>query len=185
MERQPAPTLVTMSHAASTFRSIPRQEWSSHPNYPNNLLLLGSHQNFLAINRRLVEQVQRQAEGSDLSWFARTYSSWIRAMRSHEAYEEHKLYPYLQARWGVSMAPAQAGHETLHEAHARVMSAFDTHDSVEAAAALLRHEEVLAEHLELEEQLVIPMLLELPRDEFLKFTHRSIHLLLRELNASA
>ena len=26
-------------------------------------------------------------------WLAAYFNSWIRAMRSHEAYEEHKLYP--------------------------------------------------------------------------------------------
>lgn len=172
-----------MEQLAPSPRSVPRGEWSSHPNYPANLLLLGSHQNFRAINRGLVTHTDALPPGSDLTWVARRYKSWIAAMRSHESYEEHKLYPYLKARWGVSLESAQAGHRALHEAHDRVLAAFEAHDPEEASRALLRHEEVLDQHLQLEEDLVIPLLLELPRDEFVRFTHLSIRVLLRELGA--
>lgn len=167
--------------SAIRVRSIPRSEWSTHPNYPGNLLLLGSHENFREINRRMVVQLEGLEPGSDLSWLGRRYDLWIQAMRSHEAYEEQKLYPYLQARWGVPFDDARAGHEALHDVDVRVRAAFRAHDVTEAADALRRHEEVLLAHLQLEEDLVIPLLLELPRAEFVRFTHTSIRVLLREL----
>ncbi|MBK7151970.1 MAG: hemerythrin domain-containing protein [Sandaracinaceae bacterium] len=167
--------------AAEPARSIPRHEWSAHPNYPGNLLLLGSHSNFRTINRQLVVQAESMDHGADLGWLARRHDLWIQAMRSHEAYEEQKLYPYLEARWGVSFLDARTGHEALHEVDVRVRAAFEAHDASEAADALRRHEELLTAHLELEEDLVIPLLLELPRAEFLHFTHSSIRVLLHEL----
>ncbi len=176
-----------MTPSAAHATSIPREQWSTHPNYPTNLLLLGSHRNFRAINRKLVvraEAAQHAQEAevtSPLPALARTYRSWIQAMRSHEAYEEHKLYPYLEARWGVSLADAQAGHRALHDVHAWVCSAFDEHDAESSVAALRRHEQVLGDHLDLEEEHVIPLLLELPREEFARFTHSSIGALLRDL----
>lgn len=171
--------------APVSVRSIPRAEWSAHPNYPGNLLLLGSHENFREINRRLVVQLESLEPGADLSWLAHRYDLWIEAMRSHEAYEEQKLYPYLQARWGVPFDDARAGHDALHEVDVRVRAAFASHDVSEAADALRRHEQVLRAHLELEEDRVIPLLLELPRAEFLRFTHTSIRVLLRELEPVA
>jgi len=41
-------------------------------------------------------------------------SQSIRRERSHEGYEERKLYPYLEYRWGVSLDEARTGHVELH-----------------------------------------------------------------------
>ena len=44
------------------------------------------------------------------------FERWQAAMAGgHEQYEEHKLYPYLEARYPVSLEPLQAGHRQLDD----------------------------------------------------------------------
>lgn len=110
-------------------------------------------------------------------------------MRSHEHYEEYKLYPYLEKRWNTSLSDAQKGHELLHRAHVEVLSAFQTlHDDEEGparlTAALSFHEQILKEHLALEEERVIPLLLSLSPEEFRNYYNSSIHTLLSQLSES-
>ena len=143
--------------------ALPREDWPEHPNYPRQLLLLGSHANFLRINRQLVQLARDGASARSIeSYFRR----WIAAMRSHEAYEERKLYPYLSARWGADFSAARDGHEALHEAFDLVVAACRADDADVLTAALEAHHAVLEDHLRLEEELVIPLLLELPPEEF-------------------
>lgn len=147
---------------------IPREQWPTHPHYPEQVLLLGSHENFRRVSRYLVHAAEA---GEDITGIASLYLRWISAMRSHEAYEERKLYPYLARRWQLSFASAQAGHETLHARHDEVVAALkiaaEGGDATpELAEALRRHDHALDEHLEHEEDLVIPRLLELSPDEF-------------------
>lgn len=185
---------------ATSCPDIPREQWSSHPHWPSQVLLLGSHANFRRISSYLVElaEADLEAESSrSLTTIASLYLRWISAMRSHEAYEEHKLYPYLGARWGLSMAEAEAGHHELHERHAAVVDAIarlaelDTESEAShlrtarqtLVAALQAHDRTLDAHLEVEEQLVIPPLLSLEPEEFHRYTNLSIEALLAELDA--
>jgi hypothetical protein len=149
---------------------LAREQWALHPNYPAQVLLLGSHQNFRRINRYLIEEA---GKAGSLKGLHRTYTSWISAMRSHERYEERKLYPYLARRWGVSFETAIAGHHALHDADLAVHDAFAAAGRNAAAeahadvvAALTRHEAVLLDHLDHEEDAVIPLLLALEPAEF-------------------
>ena len=111
-------------------------------------------------------------------------------MRSHERYEEVKLYPYLAKRFALSFDEAEAGHEALHEAHDDVLGAFRAiteraaesildHDREALVAALRHHDRVLGEHLDLEEELVVPPLLGMDPSEFQRLLSSSIHQLLR------
>lgn len=145
-------------------RAIKREQWESHKNYPNQVLLLGSHENFRRISGHLVEQ----ARGSGYSAGVESlYRRWKSAMGGHEYYEENKLYPYLTRRWGVSFRDAEAGHEALRTRDVDVRAAFlEQSSSTALADALMAHHEVLIEHLRYEEDLVIPLLLELSSDEF-------------------
>ncbi len=163
-----------------------REQWQSHPRYPSQTLLLGSHENFRHVSRVLVDEA---AAGGFVQPIASLYRRWISAMRSHEAYEEGKLYPYLERRFKTSVEAAAEGHEALHAAHDDVVTALDAlrmEDEPRAGealtAALRRHDEVLRDHLEVEEDLVIPMLLDLSPDEFVEYCDESIHVLMRRLD---
>lgn len=147
------------------------------------MLLVGSHDNFLAINDYLSEQASRVADPGRLE--AR-YRYWIGAMRSHERYEEVKLYPYLAHRFGVSFDDALSGHEELHERHDAVLAAFvavSPHVSDASRAALVRalraHRDTLYAHLQTEEAAVIPRLLDLSRVEFERYYALPIDVLLQ------
>lgn len=162
-----------------------REAWKSHPNYPAQVLLLGSHDNFRRVSRHLVEDA---AAGGPVRPIGTLYMRWRAAMRSHEAYEEGKLYPFLRHRWCAATERAERGHQALHDADERVrevLSAlvFSGEHRANAALhqALLRHDQILQEHLELEENLVIPLLLALSPHEFDDYYHSSIDDLLRRL----
>ena len=99
---------------------IPREDWTAHPRFRTQALLLGSHANFRKVSRYLVDQASRERFVGLHSLFDR----WIAAMRSHEAYEERKLYPYLEYRWGVSLDEARTGHGELHARADDVVEAF-------------------------------------------------------------
>lgn len=144
-------------------RAIKREQWESHRNYPNQVLLLGSHENFRKISSLLVEQTRR---GGNSPGVESLYRRWKSAMGGHEYYEENKLYPYLTRRWGVSFRDAEAGHEALRTRDIDVRAALADPSSSTLAHALAAHHEVLIEHLRYEEDLVIPLLLELSSDEF-------------------
>ncbi|MCA9712787.1 MAG: hemerythrin domain-containing protein, partial [Myxococcales bacterium] len=147
-------------------RSLPRDQWPDHPHWPTQTLLLGSHRDFRFISRRLVVAARA---GEELDWIHFMIPRWIGAMRSHEAYEERKLYPYLVRRWSLSFDRAEAGHRQLHDRGRAVRQALATMESAgepsDAAPALADalevHDVVLCEHLDHEEDLVIPALLEL------------------------
>lgn len=155
-----------------TTKTLSRERWESHPSYPSQTLLLGSHDHFLAINDDLIDQARRLPDPDRLR--AR-YRYWILAMRSHERYEELKLYPYLEHRFGECFERSLQGHQALHEKHASVLSAFAqvAADPKRNRESLLRaleeHRATLYEHLQIEEAAVIPRLLEMSREEFRRY----------------
>lgn len=163
-----------------------REAWAQHPHWPEQVLLVGSHDNFRHISQLIMreladEAVPRHAE--------RLFRRWMMAMGGHEHYEEHKLYRYLTHRTGESMAHLQAGHDELHARRAEVYAAFDAvieaRDNSGAEGDRLREayaafHEVLIDHLALEEATVIPKLLDLEPQEFARFTSTRIERLLAE-----
>lgn len=166
---------------------IPRDQWRDHPHFQTQALLLGSHDNFRRISRVLCDE----AEGGDAAALGRLYRRWISAMRSHESYEEHKLYPYLAHRFGLSFATATEGHRLLHTRDREVRDAienateagFDSSMGGALRAAFQAHDDALGDHLRLEEDLVIPLLLELPPAEFLSYYTQPIEHLLASTQA--
>jgi hypothetical protein len=102
-------------------------------------------------------------------------------MKSHEGYEEGKLYPYLNAKYGVSMAILELHHKSLGLAEDRVYAAENEGDALKFAHALKKHDEVLVPHLAQEEEMVIPLLLALAPRDFERYSNGHIAGLLREL----
>lgn len=165
--------------------ALPRSEWPTHANYPNQALLLGSHDNFRNISAHLVKESLRawsaastQPPRADL---ANLFRRWKRAMKGHEGYEESKLYPYLHAKYGVSMAVLEMHHQSLGAAEDRVYEAESKGDALRFSHALKKHHEILIPHLAQEEEMVIPLLLALDRGEFERYSRGHIAALLREL----
>ena len=158
---------AVVSNVAVVLPQIPREDWQSHPRFRTQALLLGSHANFRRVSRFLIDHAVREQFAGLHSLFDR----WIAAMRSHEAYEERKLYPYLEYRWGVSLDEARGGHadpavgnESAHEN--RVLHALRAHDRT------------LGAHLDVEEDAVVPLLLALDPEEFDRYYHSPISMLI-------
>ena len=101
----------------------------------------------------------------------------------HEHYEEHKLYPYLEARFSVDFSGLRAGHERLSEHRTLVREALATEDRDTILQALTEFDAVLGAHLDEEEDAVIPLLLELPPDEFEDYVTQPISQLLANTEA--
>ena len=163
---------------------IPREQWEAHRNYPAQTLLLGSHENFRILALRVLELAAESPARAE-----RLFRRWMYAMGSHERYEETKLYPYLEKRWGVSMDPLKDGHEALGERKAEVFDAFagaleregGDDEEKRLRRALFAFGQTLREHLDLEEETVIPLLLELEPDEFADYWFLPIGTLLERL----
>jgi hypothetical protein len=176
-----------MNAVAAALPNIPREDWTAHPRFRTQALLLGSHANFRRVSRYLVDQASREEFVGLHSLFDR----WIAAMRSHEAYEERKLYPYLEYRWGVSLDEARTGHGELHTRADDVVEAFrslarpaDPADSTQSTPdnpflrALQAHDRTLNAHLDVEEEAVVPLLLALDREEFDRYYRSPLSMLI-------
>ncbi len=160
---------------------LPRTQWPANPHYPQQVLLVRSHESFRLHSRRMVARAEG---GGAASALARSFLRLKSAMRGHEAYEEHKLYPYLEARWSISCDPLRHGHHQLDAAEADVLAELldaDGPATDDLVDALRHHDEVLHTHLDEEESVVIPALLALTPDEFSSYYHRDIHTLLAQL----
>jgi len=167
-----------MKAVAVAVPKIPREDWTAHPRFRSQALLLGSHANFRRVSSFLVDRAASEKFVGLHSLFDR----WIAAMRSHEAYEERKLYPYLEYRWQVSLDEARTGHSELHARADEVAEAFrslarpaDPADPADSTPdppdnpvlrALQAHDRTLSAHLDVEEEAVIPLLLALDPEEF-------------------
>lgn len=159
--------------AAASELELPREQWASHPRYATQALLVGSHRNFRLTSQRLIELADRD---EDLALMQRRFRFWKAAMHSHERYEEHKLYPFLEARFdGLRCDRLRDGHERLAATEVEVRNA---ETAPELAAALRAHDEVLNVHLDEEEAVVVPALLALSPDEFLTYYVSDIDTLL-------
>ena len=101
-------------------------------------------------------------------------------MKSHEAYEERKLYPYLEAKYDTNLATLTEQHDELGVLDTQVRAAWDGTDALAVAHALGAHDKALVRHLADEENAVIPLLLSLPRSEFEHFAISTPQALARE-----
>ncbi|MEM9188772.1 MAG: hemerythrin domain-containing protein [Myxococcota bacterium] len=146
---------------------IPRESWATHPNYPSQILLLGSHENFRMVQRMVEQKVADPSR--PLADAAYLFERWMAAMSNHEAYEERKLYPFLVHRWNVDLGHLVAGHEALAARKNTVREAFRAEDRELSLAAVKEFGSTLFTHLELEEDAVIPLLLSLSPSEFRRY----------------
>jgi len=148
---------------------ISRDKWKSHANYPSQALLLGSHEGFRRVSRYLIDQARGLKPDDATTPLRQLFTRWRGAMRSHEGYEEGRLYPFLELRWGVQLDPLEQQHKHLGELARTVMRSWDG-DKAALVTALEAHDLALVAHLNAEEERVIPMLLELSRAEFEIYT---------------
>ncbi|MEM1414592.1 MAG: hemerythrin domain-containing protein [Myxococcota bacterium] len=168
-----------------------RATFEAHPNYPEQTLLLRSHDGFRDVSRELIARAEEREDGWR-AYVELVFRLWHRGMAGHEAYEEHKLYPYLARRFGLSLEVLAHDHERLHGERDAVLEALEeAHraDSAEAddavLSALRTYHATLDAHLDREEAMVIPPLLAMEPEEFERYTSQPIGRLLDALPACA
>ncbi|MBT8493948.1 MAG: hemerythrin domain-containing protein [Deltaproteobacteria bacterium] len=164
----------------------PRSEWPEHPQFPAQTVLLESHRTFRRIAVHLLERLHDITELPELTMKRRarllyklglTFDDWQSAMRSHERYEERRLYPLLERLYGANLGHLEVHHRALHQGadavRLEVARAREAAQAPEAEpgwpaleSALLGYRAQLQGHLQAEENAVIPLVLELPRAEF-------------------
>ena len=144
--------------------TLPRSKWRAHPNFPGQLLLVNSHEGFRSVSRRCIDLARSATPPrADIDW---AFRSWHRATGSHEAYEERKLYPYLARRYATSLGHLADDHARLHLLRDVVYARLSGPADDALVDALEKYDEELRAHLEREEAVVIPLLLDLPPEEF-------------------
>ena len=162
-----------------------RSAWLEHPNYQTQALLLESHDSFVAMAASLEERCRRIGGGEGLTErqvkrfagrLADQFRNWQWAMACHERYEENKLYPFLEERFGVDCAVLADEHEALHqradacirtlEKAAAACQAGEGFPELQVLSVLRDYRLALCAHLDREEQLVIPLLLSMSPADF-------------------
>jgi hypothetical protein len=79
--------------------SLPRSQWTEHPNWPSQVLLLRSHQAFRETSRVLCRRARDGGDSAAIGWI---FNAWKSGMHSHERYEEYKCLVPPRSTGGVS-----------------------------------------------------------------------------------
>lgn len=144
-----------------------RPEWEQHPNFAGMTeLLLGVHDSLRTTATALLALVDE--EGDDVVERMRElFASFVRTLHHHHHAEEVMLFPLLLEHTGERPRALLDDHETLmdrlDEAETRLLRG--ERASIEVALRALDVE--LRTHLAREEELAVPVLLELaPHDAF-------------------
>jgi iron-sulfur cluster repair protein YtfE (RIC family) len=133
--------------------------WRSHPNAGGpTSMLLAIHDHFRAAS----EHLTRVHPTGDARALARVFIPLAHTLHHHHHAEEAMLFPLVHRRTGIAPAQLQADHDDLVLAIAEVEAALrDATARPRIADAITRFHEVLLAHLDREEALVVPVLLEL------------------------
>ena len=118
-------------------------------------------------------------------------------MRSHENYEETKLYPFLVRRFGVSLKYLSSEHDEMHTKSNLVVKYMNEYIALETTSAAFEivvekgarlldamnnYDKLLKVHLMEEEDIVIPLLMEMDVVEFDEFVDNSLSYLIKKLD---
>lgn len=141
--------------------------WRAHPNASGPaLMLLGIHDQFRAAARELMRLVAASAFGAG----ERLFTQLAAVLHHHHHAEEDMLFPLVHRLTGVAPDQLQTDHDEMTAAIEAVQHAIAKREGV--ADAITRFHDILVPHLDREEQLVIPVLLELPPAELWNQLHR-------------
>lgn len=160
------------SAVARLRRLAARAAWQRNPNVdgPASTLLM-IHDQFRLASERLLSLVEREAE-ADLARAARAFMPLAQALHHHHHAEEAMLFPMVLRRTGVAPAQLVDDHGELTTAIAAVEESLSTREREPGPkAAVARFHEVLIAHLDREEALVIPVLLEMTASEAWALIH--------------
>ncbi|MBX3232171.1 MAG: NUDIX domain-containing protein [Labilithrix sp.] len=134
-------------------------------------MLLTLHDHFRVATERLRFMFEREPD-VPLGWVGRAFAPIAEMLHHHHHAEEQMLFPFVERRTGSAPEKLVLDHGELTAAIDAVNDALRPETAREdAAAALARFEDVLVDHLDREEGLVVPVLLELAPAEAWALIH--------------
>ena len=135
-----------------------RAAWERHPNIGGPAsTLLGIHDQFRAASRRIAFLIGREAP--DVGWLRQAFRPLAITLHHHHHAEEEMLFPMVLRRTGTAPERLVQDHQVLTDAIAAVEAALSGGDTLRSRAAIASFDEILVEHLDREEALVVPVLL--------------------------
>lgn len=142
--------------------------WRAHPNAAGPAaMMLAIHDQFRAVSHRLVQLV---AQGQGGGAIGRVFSPLAQVLHHHHHAEEAMVFPLVHRRTGVAPEQLQTDHDEMTAAIETVESAL--RDGARVAESITKFHEILITHLDREEELVIPILLQLPPEQMWDQLHR-------------
>lgn len=153
------------SASARVLRIAKHTAWKKHPNLQGpaaTLLML--HEQFRLGSGRLGQLVE-QSTAENLGRVARAFIPLAETLHHHHHAEEVMLFPLIRRRTGTPPERLVSDHEELTSAIALVEESLAGSDKERAKAAAVTFDDVLVAHLDREESLVVPVLLEMTPDE--------------------
>lgn len=123
-------------------------------------MMLAIHDQFRAASHHLVQLVAR---GAGVVAIGRVFSQLAQVLHHHHHAEEAMVFPLVQRRTGLAPERLQTDHDEMTAAISAVETALDAGANV--AEAITTFHEILIPHLDREEELVIPIFLQVPPQE--------------------
>jgi iron-sulfur cluster repair protein YtfE (RIC family) len=143
-------------------RAADRAAWRHHPHAGGPAaMLLAIHDQFRVAAERL-RFLAAKSPQPDRGWLARGFEPLARTLHHHHHAEEAMLFPFVAERAGVAPDRLVDDHRALTRAIEVVEESLSRHGREEPPLpAIEALEHMLITHLDREERLVVPLLLEL------------------------
>jgi DUF438 domain-containing protein len=125
-------------------------------------MMLAIHDQFRATSHHLVHLVARE---HGLATIERVFSQLAHVLHHHHHAEEAMVFPLVRRRTGIAPDQLQADHDEMTTSIEAVERALGARDAARVAEAITRFHEILVTHLDREEELVIPIFLQLQPQE--------------------
>jgi iron-sulfur cluster repair protein YtfE (RIC family) len=137
-----------------------RDTWRAHPNSSGPAaMLLGIHDQF----RAAAAQLMRFVAQTNAPAIERLFAQLANVLHHHHHAEEDMLFPLVHRRTGTAPAQLQIDHDEMTAAISAVERAIET--TLGVGDAIATFHDILLAHLDREEALVMPVLLEVPPHE--------------------
>lgn len=159
---------------AKILRMINHRTWRAHTHFagPASTLLM-IHDQFRVAAERLRFMIEdATSPNADLGWLARVFLPLGQTLHHHHHAEEEMLFPLIGERMGTPPERLEQDHVALTAAIDAVSKSLVPGGDREAAtSAVSTFHRVLVMHLDREEALVVPVLLEVPPHEAWALIH--------------
>jgi len=145
---------------------LPASRWPSHPAWETQAYpaLVGFHDRYRRETRRLVAAAQDAAVSA--AELGADCARLRERLHNHEAVEEQVLYLWIEQQYAVDLAAQRAQHAALNEQLDRVLQRVAGAPRPIIRSELNELDRILCAHLDAEEAICVPVLLEMSAEMF-------------------